>query len=328
MSRRITKLFNIDIKSVNEADRQITFCFSDDGEDRMGEVVDQASWDVKNYMNNPLILWGHDPSEPENVLGQGISINLNQGGKSYITAQFDDVDTNPKADMVFRQLLKRTLRCVSAGFINHTFETDNDTPVLKDNELLEVSIVPIPANPRAMALALEAGDISQKDAKWLLASMKKEAEFIEHKLKDQEHNTEKKSMTEEQATALMEAVTKLGETVAANQAAVDEKLAELTAKVTPPEETEEEKTAREAKEAEDKAEAEKKTADEQAAKEAADKEAADKAEADKKAAEEAAAGQVDDDTEVTPEMQAEIDKTLEEQVAAEAETVHSATSEE
>ncbi len=326
MSRRITKLFNIDIKSVNEADRQITFCFSDDGEDRMGEVVDQASWDVKNYENNPLILWGHDPSEPENVLGQGIGLDLNNGGKSYITAQFDDAETNPKADMVFRQLIKRTLRCVSAGFINHTFETDNDTPVLKDNELLEVSIVPIPANPRAMALAFEAGDISKKDANWLLTSMKKEAEFIEHRLKEKESKTEKKSMTEEQATALMEAVTKLGETVAANQAAVDEKLADLTAKVTPPEETEAEKAAREAKEAEDKAAAEKKAEEEKAAKEAADKEAADKAEADKKAAEELAAGQIDENAEVTPEMQAEIDASLEAQVAAEA--VHSATSEE
>lgn len=309
MTRRVTKLFNIDIKSVNEKERQITFCFSDDGEDRMGEIVDQATWDTKNYMNNPLILWGHDPSNPENVLGQGVKLDLNNGGKSYITAQFDEVEINPRADMVFRQLVKRTLRCVSAGFINHTFEHEDDTPVLKDNELLEVSIVPIPANPRAIALALDEGSISQKDAKWLLKSMKAESEFIEKKLN--QGTTKEKSMTEEQASALMESVTKLGETLAAQQ----EEITKLNEKLNPPEETEEAKAAREAKEAEEKAAADKKAQEEADAKAEADKKAEEerlaKEEADKKAAEEAAAGVVDDDTELTDEMKADIDATLE-----------------
>lgn len=310
--RRVTKLFNIDIKSVDEEKRQITFCFSDDGEDRMGEVVDQATWDVKNYMNNPLILWGHDPSEPENVLGQGIELDLNNSGKSYITAQFDDADINPRADMVFRQLVKRTLRCVSAGFINHTYEHEGDTPVLKDNELLEVSIVPIPANPRAMALALDSGDISRKDANWLLASMRKESELIERKLNEQDPNKEK-SMTNEQAAALTESIAKLSEKVDALTAENVVLREEVTA-LKPAVETDEDKSAREAKELAAEEAAEKAAEDAKAAeeKEAADKLAAEEAaqaEADKKAAEEAAT--VSDDTELTPEIQAEIDATLE-----------------
>lgn len=315
---RVTKLFNIDIKSVNEADRQITFCFSDDAEDRMGEIVDQASWDTKNYMNNPLILWGHDPSDPENVLGQGVSLDLNNAGKSYITAQFDEAEINPRADMVFRQLIKRTLRCVSAGFINHTYEHDDDTPVLKDNELLEVSIVPIPANPRAVALALKDGSLSKKDAQWLMTSMSKEAAFIEKQLatkkelinKDNQMTEEQATALQEQNTALMEAITKLGETVAAQATKLDEVSERL-----PAVETEEDKTAREAKELAEKEEADKKTA--------ADKEAADKAAADKKAAEDAEAKRVadeeeankgpQDDDELTPEVQAQIDAEIAEQ---------------
>src|SRR6478672_8348609 len=120
--RKVQKLYNIDLQSVDEANRQITFCFSDDQPDRQGEIVDQASWDVSNYMQNPVILWGHNPDDNENVLGQGVSLDLNRDGKSFITAQFDDAETNPKADMIFRQLIKRTLRTVSAGFISHTFE--------------------------------------------------------------------------------------------------------------------------------------------------------------------------------------------------------------
>jgi HK97 family phage prohead protease len=392
MSRRVTKLFNFDIQSVNEADRQITFCFSDDSVDRMGEVVDQASWDVKNYMNNPIILWGHNSDEPENVLGQGVSLDLNKDGKSFITAQFDDAETNPRADMVFRQLIRRTLRCVSAGFINGSEEKQDGTPFLKDNELLEVSIVPIPANPNAIALALKDGSISTKDANWLIKSMRDEAAYVEKQM-NKELNPKEGDMeeVEKQLTTLAGSVEKMVESQASTNTTVEALAKALEAKLTKkgaiadelaededqelkwakmdlvrdmywafcdvyydeatpvddfetlvaelstllaqvadgtyklpadaaPEGTGDEevsagkafargliKKALVEKNAEQTDE-EKKAAEDKAA---ADKEAADKAEADRKAAEEAEAEKVDDDTEVTPEMEAEIDAALE-----------------
>lgn len=306
--KKIQKLFNIDIKSINEADRQITFCFSDDKEDRMGEIVDQGSWDTKNYELNPIILFGHDSSQPENVLGQGVALQLNQGGKSYITAQFDEAEINPKADMVFRQLIKRTLRCVSAGFVNHSSEIVNDIPVLKDNELLEVSIVPIPANPRALALQMREGSISHKDGQWLLDNMRKEADWVEKQLStDNAEGEIKEKAMEEKLDQLTGLVAKLAE----SQTALTEAVAAITPKV----ETEEEKTARETQEAADKAAADQKAAD-------------DKAEADRIAAEEAAKGgsndqlgadkdaEIDPEAELTPELQATIDAQLAELQAA------------
>lgn len=300
--KRLTKLFNISIKSVDEANRQVTFCFSDDQVDRMGEVVDQASWDVKNYMTNPVILWGHDPSKPENVLGQAVALDLNNNGKSYVTAQFDDAETNRNADTVFRQLVKRTLRCVSAGFMNHTFEVEEDTPVLKDNELLEISVVPIPANPRAVALALKEGSISTKDAKWLMDSMRKEADLLESQMKQAKQVNKENAMDKEQAQALIDGMAKLSEKV--DTLTEDNKtLREELATLKPAEETEEEKKAREDKEA-------------------ADKKAADEAEAARKAEAEgktppaksgegdqdgAGKDEFDENAELTPELQAEID---------------------
>ena len=115
--------------------------------------------------------------EPENVLGQGIDVETTEdGSETYATLQLDE-DINPKASLVWKQLVKGTLRCVSVGFIPHTLEWLDDTPVLKDNELLEISIVPIPANPRAVALDFKAGSINRKDADWLMASMRKEADL-------------------------------------------------------------------------------------------------------------------------------------------------------
>ena len=180
INEKIQKLFNIEVKSINEDDRTVEFCFSDDSVDRYGERVDQASWDVKNYKKNPVILWGHDPSRAENVIGTGDNIKLNQSGKSFITAQFDD---DEHASLIFNKIKKGILRTVSAGFIPHTLEFDEDVPVLKDNELLEVSVVGIPANPNALALDYKAGAMKSADASYLIKSMREEADRLEAAVK-------------------------------------------------------------------------------------------------------------------------------------------------
>jgi hypothetical protein len=46
---------------------------------------------------------------------------------------------HPKAEIVRKQLRRRTLRTISVGIINHSGAIENDTPVLKDNELLKSS---------------------------------------------------------------------------------------------------------------------------------------------------------------------------------------------
>lgn len=206
--RKITKLFTTQAKSINDETKTIRFKISDDQTDRMGEIVDQASWDFKNYMNNPIVLWGHNPDEPENVLGQTLALET-QGGETYAEMQFDD-DINPKAALVWKQLLKGTLRTVSVGFIAH----DQEGNVLKNNELLEVSVVPIPANPRAIALSMKDGSLSRKDGLYLQDAMKKELAAIEEQLKETElTDVETKDVNElkDQITTLTDLVGKLSD---------------------------------------------------------------------------------------------------------------------
>ncbi|WP_348272521.1 HK97 family phage prohead protease [Rathayibacter sp. VKM Ac-2759] len=121
---------------------------------------------------------GHDPSEPQNILGKAVDIQLDQSGKSQLTAQFDAAGINPKADLIYRQVKAGTRRTVSAGFIPHTMEFEDDVPLLKDNELLEVSVVAIPANRNALALSFESGGLDTKDASFLIKSMRDEADSI------------------------------------------------------------------------------------------------------------------------------------------------------
>ncbi len=314
LNQKIYKFFNTKALSIDDANKTIKFRISDNKPDRMGEIVDQASWDLKSYEQNPIVLWGHDPSQPENVLGQGASIETSMdGAETWATLALDD-DINPKAALVWKQLLKGTLRCVSIGFIPHTEELQNDVPVLKDNELLEISVVAIPANPRAVALAYKGGDIAEKDARWLVDSMRKEIDFVEAQTKVIKQET--KSMTEEQAAALIDGMAKLTEKVDA-QAEENKTLREEIAALKPKEETAEEKATREAAE-----------------KDAADKAAADAAKA--KEEENVAAGlnpdgsakdgsddqsgaegdEFDEDAELTPEQEAEAREALELEPAA------------
>lgn len=211
--RKLTKLFNTKAISIDETSKTIRFKISDNQADRMGEVVDQETWDFKNYLNNPIVLWGHNPDEPENVLGTTLALDT-QDGATYADMTFDD-DINPKAGLVWKQLLKGTLRTVSVGFISHDIQGN----VLKNNELLEISVVPIPANPRAFALSYKAGEMSRKDATYLMNSMKSEMDYIEQQLEaGQEDGTLKEKDVDElkqQIAQMIELLGKQGEQIAA-----------------------------------------------------------------------------------------------------------------
>nr|DAI44226.1 MAG TPA: prohead protease [Caudoviricetes sp.] len=209
--RKITKLFTSKSVSVNEKERTAQFIISDDQPDRMDEIVEQ-SWDTENYKNNPIVLWGHNPSEPENVLGTSLGLETEKDKdvtRTKSTVKFSEEGLNPKADMVFNQIKAGILRTVSVGFIPKTFKTSEDKKdILADNELLEFSIVPIPANPRAVMLAYKEGTISRKDARFMIDSMNKEAQLLQEELdsdknkEEQERNT--KTMSDEDIQKIAE----------------------------------------------------------------------------------------------------------------------------
>ena len=186
-----TKLFTHAVKSIDEEKRQATFVISTDEIDRTYEIVEQ-SWQLENYKKNPIVLFGHDPSKPGYVVGCATEIHSDKDGDKNITigtVQFAEEGTSSDADTVWKLVKQGILRTVSVGFIPHTFKASKDEDgseitVLADNELLEFSIVPIPANPSAVALAMNDGSIEEKDAKFMLKTYKAEAQYIENSLCD------------------------------------------------------------------------------------------------------------------------------------------------
>jgi hypothetical protein len=120
--------------------------------DRSGEVVKQDGWDLANYKNNPIVLWGHDYY----ALPIGICIdtyNTTFRGVPALGARgvFLPADINPFAQQV-RRMYEYGVKSgynvgctTSVGFIPKEFDPDNKT-IITRAELLEFSFVPIPAN--------------------------------------------------------------------------------------------------------------------------------------------------------------------------------------
>lgn len=119
--------------------------------DRYGESIDQGSWDLKHFKKNPVILWAHNLTlgEDRPPIGKATKVKV-QDNELLFDIQFDMAD--PFAADIFRKYKEGYLSAFSVGFIPHKIEMsdDEDYPVLKDNELLELSAVPVPANPEAL----------------------------------------------------------------------------------------------------------------------------------------------------------------------------------
>lgn len=141
---------------------------STDNQDRAGDVVDQNGWDLSFYKMNPIVLWAHDYASLP--IGVCDSIEL-QNGKLLAKGRFAPADANPFAQQVRKLYDLRIVRATSVGFIIKDMQGNN----IKQQELLEFSFVPVPANPYALSLAkAQALDIEMIKSKGIELEIKNE----------------------------------------------------------------------------------------------------------------------------------------------------------
>jgi len=180
--KQLQKFFRSKASSINEAKYQATFVISDESVDRQGEVIKQDGWDLENFKKNPVVLFGHDSWKLP--IGKAIKIYA-EGDKTYAVIEFA-VEIYDKAKTIWEMVKAGILNTVSVGFMNNEYldGDDYENVQLTKNELLEISIVPIPANPNAIVLAAKDGLISKKDAQFLTKAMEKELEGLRPLTKD------------------------------------------------------------------------------------------------------------------------------------------------
>lgn len=146
-------------KAVDAQRRAMRFCFSDGSVDRAGDTIDPKGWDLDPFGANPVALWAHCSWD----LPIGRAANVAVEGKRLMgDIEFAAPETYEFADTVYRLLQGGFLNAVSVGFIplEYAFVNDKDRPWgidFKRQELLEISVCPVPCNANALTEARAAG---------------------------------------------------------------------------------------------------------------------------------------------------------------------------
>ena len=126
-------------------DLHITGMASTSGTDRVGDVIETEAWTkggLDNYLNNPVILFNHDYNQP---IGRAVQLGTNDNGLQL------KAKIAKSAGHVGELIKEGVLGAFSVGFrvkdADYMVETDGYK--IKDAELLEVSVVTVPANQAA-----------------------------------------------------------------------------------------------------------------------------------------------------------------------------------
>lgn len=142
-----------------DSGRLITYTFSTPAVGRDMHTVASDAWQLSNYQSNPVFLWFHDDSQLP--IGRVIDIG-DVSGSLKGTVEYAERDLNPFADMVYRMVKARYINAVSTSWqpLAWKFSTDKARAGGVDFskvDLLEISQVPIPALPAALAEARANG---------------------------------------------------------------------------------------------------------------------------------------------------------------------------
>lgn len=171
----IKKAFSSDVRGINEEKRTIDFIISTANLDRYGDKIEVEGWDLRAYKRNPVVLFAHDQWSPP--IGKALPSSIKAEGKNLLaTAEFATADIYALADTIFKLYKGGFMKATSVGFRPLKWEWVDEGERwgidFKEQELLEFSCVPVPANGEALVQA-KALDIDTKSVtEWCLRELR------------------------------------------------------------------------------------------------------------------------------------------------------------
>ena len=138
-------------KGAGEDGGLLTFVVSTGAVDRHGDSVAPEGWRLEAYRANPVVLWAHDYRRP--AIGRAQSV-WREGGALLTRLEFAPTEFGQEVEALYRQGYQQG---VSVGFRPLRFEERRDARTgaflgirFLEQELLEISAVPVPANRGAL----------------------------------------------------------------------------------------------------------------------------------------------------------------------------------
>lgn len=138
-----------------KTDKGVEFVLSDATPDRYGDVIEATGWMLKEFESNPIALFNHNPDFP---IGRWVNVKV-VGGKLKGTLQMAPRGTSARIDELLNLVEAGILRAVSVGFLPVEYEQigKGHGSRYTKQQLVETSLVSIPANPNALAIAKSVG---------------------------------------------------------------------------------------------------------------------------------------------------------------------------
>ncbi|MFO1037309.1 MAG: HK97 family phage prohead protease [Geminicoccaceae bacterium] len=127
--------------------RKFTAVASTSAPDRHGDTIDQSGWDLTSYRRNPTVLFGHDYAALPIAKASEVGV---RGGKLMVTVEFAPPGISTKGDAVWGMIEHGLLNALSVGFRPVSWEFTDTGVHYRKMELLEVSVVAVPANGEAL----------------------------------------------------------------------------------------------------------------------------------------------------------------------------------
>lgn len=148
---KIHKSFSVVLKDINEEKREITTVGSQEKLDRDRDLVVINGIELKSYKQNPVVLWSHRSGDPP--IGRATKV-WKENDKLMFKIQFADMDTYSFADTIYKLIKGGYLSGFSIGFApdwkQAVFDEKNGGYIFNKTDLLEISVVNVPANPHAL----------------------------------------------------------------------------------------------------------------------------------------------------------------------------------
>ena len=180
-----------EVRKDEQGSRKITFVASDGTRDSAGTVLNVNGWKLDRFNSNGIIGYQHkvyggwdDTDNPDNVIGKGYAYV--KDGQLLVDVEFEPAEINELAEKIYQKLLFGSLKAVSVGFMpvgkgqwgkdEESLDGKNPTYYYAGQELLEVSVVNIPANPNALKKGLE---LQNSEMEQLRSEFVKEVEMPE-----------------------------------------------------------------------------------------------------------------------------------------------------
>jgi len=152
----------------------LDFIASDETVDRYNEVIRLDGWQLDNFRRNPVVMDSHDYSSIGKILGNSPLIDVREG-KLINRVRF--AVENPLGNLAYKMAKGGFIKSESVGFIPVAWQSgknaDEPDRIYTKQELIEISLVAVPANPGAtIGAALKSGALLKSDVRELAQFLK------------------------------------------------------------------------------------------------------------------------------------------------------------